>query len=288
MKKLFGLLLLLVGLPVLAAVHYIRAAATNENNFQIEVTTSTSPQNFICKFVSPGTLHVDWGDTTTDDFNTTITNTHTYATAGIYTIRMSGHVHNIDFFVLPDPGTGTPDLITAIKTPIRGVDGLITALEMFKHGHNIPTIPVGMFDSCTNITSFYDAFLACNSLQYIPTNLFHFQTNVTSFYGTFKGCTTLTSIPAELFYHATNNLNFNWTFQGCTGLMAIPDLLFSRCPDVTSYAYCFRGCTSLDGNTPHDGSGNHLWELTPEPTGTLCFGSDTGLDDYASIPADWK
>jgi len=38
----------------------------------------------------------------------------------------------------------------------------------------------------------------------------------------------------------------------------------------------------LDGNAPT------LWLLDPEPIGTGCFTNCTNLDNYASIPNDWK
>jgi hypothetical protein len=59
--------------------------------------------------------------------------------------------------------------------------------------------------------------------------------------------------------------------------------LFDNCTGVTDFSYCFRDCIALDGDAPD------LWNRTsPTPTGTFCFKDDTGLDNYASIPAEWK
>jgi len=247
------------------------------NNFQIEVTTTNSPQDFICRFVNPGTLHVDWGDLSTNDYNATVNVTHTYATAGVYTISMSGYVNLIDFFIYPDPGLGTPELISAILTPIQGITGLNSALEMFKHCENIPSIPAGIFDQCPGITTFYDTFLACRHITSIPPGLFNAQTNVTSFYATFDNCDLITQIPPGLFDNHTNNLNFAWLFAKCYDLQSIPVGLFDtntnnktfsytffRCYDITSipanlfdhnalvtdFSYCFYECTNLTSIPP--------------------------------------
>jgi hypothetical protein len=286
-----------------------------ENNFQIEVTTTTSPQNFICRFVNPGTLHVDWGDGSANDYNTTIDVTHSYPAAGVYTIRMSGYVNLIDFFIYPDPGLGTPKLITAIKTPIRGITGLNSAYEMFKHCENIPSIPPGLFDQCPGITTFYDTFLACKKITSIPPGLFDAQTNVTSFYATFDNCDLLQEIPPGLFDKHPNNLNFAWTFAKCYALTSVPAGLFDRHTKVTTFAYCFfrcyalrsippllfdkntvvtnyshafEDCRVLTGESPVNSAGQKLWELSPTPTGTDCFLNCTQLTDYATIPTEWK
>lgn len=294
---------------------FYRAVELAEQNFQIEVTTTTSPQNFTCRFVDPGTLHVDWGDGSSEDFNTTVNTTHTYATAGVYTVRMSGHVHLIDFFIYPDPGLGTPKLITAIKTPIRGITGLNSAYEMFKHCENIPSIPEGLFDECPGITTFYDTFLACKKITSIPPGLFNAQTNVTSFYATFDNCDALKEIPPGLFDKHPNVTNFAWTFAKCyalTGvpaglfdkhtkvttfshvffrcyaLRSIPPLIFDKNTLVTNYTNAFEDCSQLTGASPVNSAGQKLWELVPVPTGTICFKNCTKLTDYDAIPATWK
>jgi hypothetical protein len=285
------------------------------DDFQIEVTTTNSPQDFIVRFVNPGILHVDWGDGNTNDYAATVNATHTYVTAGVYAVRMSGYVNNIDFFIMPDPGFGTPELITAIKTPIRGITGLNSAVEMFKHGHNIPSIPAGLFDQCPGITTFYDTFLECRKITSIPPGLFDAQTNVTNFYATFDNCDALTSIPPGLFDKHVNNTNFAWTFAKCYSLESVPEGLFDKHTKVTTFAYVFFRCYSLTsipshlfdkntmasnfsyafedcgmltGESPTNSAGKKLWELSPAPAGSRCFRNCTKLTDFDSIPAGWK
>jgi len=291
------------------------AEPSDTNNFQIEVTTAISPQNFIVRFVNPGILHVNWGDGITNDYNATVNATHTYVLAGVYTVRMNGFVNHIDFFIFPDPGLGTPELISAIKTPIRGITGLNSAAEMFKHCHNIPSIPEGLFDQCPGITSFYDTFLECKRIKSIPPGLFNAQTNVVNFYATFDNCDSLTTIPPGLFDKHINNTNFAWTFAKCYSLKNVPPGLFDQHTKVTTFAYiffrcysltsippnlfdkntkvtdfsrAFEDCRMLGGESPTNLAGKKLWELTPTPNGSNCFLNCTNLTDYSSIPSGWK
>ena len=288
-----------------------------EDNFQIEVTTTNSPQDFICRFVNPGTLHVDWGDGSANDHNATTNASHTYAKAGVYTIRMSGTVNGIDFFIINPRGGnfGTPKLITAIKTPIRGIAGLNSAFEMFKGCENIPSIPEGLFDQCPEITTFYDTFIALRKVKSIPPGLFDKQTNVTSFFATFFKCEQLKEIPPGLFDKHPNNRSFAWTFGmcyslksvpaglfdhhtkvtkfdhvffKCTALRSIPPLLFDKNTNVTDYSKAFEDCRELTGEGPVNSAGKKLWELSPTPNGTTCFLNCTKLTDYATIPTNWK
>ncbi|ROL61761.1 hypothetical protein D9V86_04135 [Bacteroidetes/Chlorobi group bacterium ChocPot_Mid] len=291
------------------------AELPDTNNFQIEVTTTSSPQDFIVRFVNPGTLHVDWGDGKTNDYNTTVNATHSYTMAGVYTVKMSGYVNHIDFFISPDPGLGTPRLISAIKSPIRGITGLNSATEMFKHCENIPSIPAGLFDQCPEINSFYDTFLACKRIKSIPPGLFNAQTNVVNFYATFDNCDSLTSIPPGLFDKHINNTNFAWTFAKCYSLTNVPDGLFDANTKVTTFSYvffrcyslttipphlfdkntkvtdfsrAFEDCRMLSGESPTNLEGKKLWELSPTPNGTKCFSNCTNLSDYSTIPTGWK
>jgi hypothetical protein len=284
---------------------FYRVGELPEDNFQIEVTTTTSPQNFICRFVNPGTLHVDWGNGSANDYNATINVTNTYATAGVYTVRMSGTVGLIDFFIYPDPGLGTPKLITAIKTPVRGITGLNSAYEMFKHCENITTIPAGLFDNCPGITRFYDTFLACRKITSIPLGLFDAQKNVNNFYATFDNCDLITSVPVGLFNKHTNNMNFAWTFAKCYALSDVPESVFNthrknltfdhvffRCyalsslsssmftnnPLVTTFANAFSECRALSSIPPGLFNGN--------PAVTTFANAFYGCTNLTSFPSD--
>lgn len=317
MRLTIALGFLLAQLAAPAAVHYINARATNENRFTIEVTTTTSPQDFILRIGDPSSFNVAWGDGTTNTYtySSYATQTHSYAAAGVHTIRMWGHAHWIDFFVWPDPGSGTPELITKVVTPIWGIDGLVDCTEMWKHCHSLTYFPTNLYDYVTNVTTFYDLMIECNNVTNLPPGFFRHQTNVTSMYAVCDQMEKLLAVDEDLFDSATNNLNLGWAFAKCYDLKSIPanlyrtqtkvttsdyihyrnydltnlpPLLFNTCTSIATLANGFYQCTNLLGHTPTNSAGQKLWEITPAITGTACFYQCTNLSDYASIPAGWK
>ena len=231
---------------------FYRIGELPEDNFQIEVTTTTSSQNFIIRFVNPDTLHVDWGNGSANDFNATnaeINFTNTYAISGVYTVRMSGKVKSIDCYAyIADgggPGYGTPVLVSAIQSTIRGITGLTSGYEMFKGCRNITNIPAGLFDQCPGITTFYDTFLECSKITSIPLGLFNAQSNVVNFYATFDNCDLLASVPAGLFNKHTNNTNFAWTFAKCYSLTGMPESVFNTHRKNLTFDHVFFRCYAL-------------------------------------------
>ena len=193
---------------------------------------------------------------------------------------------------------------------------------------SLTTIPEGLFDKCTEVTSFYRAFLGCSSLQTIPEGLFDKNTKVTKFNYVFQQCANLktipeelfekctevttfgsafgycglTSIPEGLFDHCTKVTDFSWAFSQCTNLKGIPAGLFDACTKVTNFYGTFQFCAALLGESPYtvinvDGVDTkvHLYERAnyPEyftaPTSySSCFYRSSKLDDYSSIPSNWK
>ncbi|MBD5400845.1 hypothetical protein HDR61_03835, partial [bacterium] len=56
------------------------------------------------------------------------------------------------------------------------------------------------------------------------------------------------------------------------------------------FASMFYGCTSLTGASAKI-NGKYLYEIWPDATTNRvgsCYSGDTGLDDYADIPAEWQ
>jgi hypothetical protein len=77
-------------------------------------------------------------------------------------------------------------------------------------------------------------------------------------------------------------------------LTGIPNLLFDSNKDIIQFGNAFRGCTSLQGSSPSGSDGLKLWERAGQPgypagiNGEQCFRNCTGLDDYDTIPSNWK
>ena len=109
----------------------------------------------------------------------------------------------------------------------------------------ITSIPSGLFETCTEVTTFYGTFMECRNLLNIPGVLFYYNSNVTNFTSTFSYCVSLTGITVGIFNTCINVVNFNSTFNGCEILTLIPDGLFDSNIFATDFSYTFSTCYNL-------------------------------------------
>ena len=144
----------------------------------------------------------------------------------------------------------------------------------------ITTIPERLFANNTEVTTFSTTFFG-SSLTSIPENLFVTNTKVTDFSSCFNN-TDITNIPENIFANNTEVTDFTGCFRACGNLTGIPGNLFANNQKVTDFSECFGYSSSLSGAAPE------LWNRSPEPAGTRCFYSCTGLSNYSSIPTSWK
>jgi hypothetical protein len=279
--------------------------------FKIEVTTTSNGQIFTLPLVGFGTfvteIQVDWGDgiinviTSPTDSN----RIHTYVTAGVYTIEIIGQmpgfkVNNnaairslitgiIDFGrvglrTLDFNGCTNITSIPASGTMEVGYRGLnnIISFAGFMRGTGVTSIPADIFDFSTSATTFSDIF-SFTSVTAIPTGLFDASTNANSFASAFNSCTLLNTYPANLFASSPNVINFSSTFRNCLALTFAQQ--FTANTSVTTFDNVYNMSTTsnaLDGNAPL------IWTRSPIPSGTAAFRNCTGLDNFASIPLNFK
>ena len=279
--------------------------------FKIEVTTTSNGQIFTLPLVGFGTfvteIQVDWGDgiinviTSPTDSN----RIHTYVTAGVYTIEIIGQmpgfkVNNnaairslitgiIDFGrvglrTLDFNGCTNITSIPASSTMEVGYRGLNNVISFagFMRGTGVTSIPADIFDFSTSATTFSDIF-SFTSVTAIPTGLFDASTNANSFASAFNSCTLLNTYPANLFASSPNVINFSSTFRNCLALTFVQQ--FTANTSVTTFDNVYNMSTTsnvLDGNAPT------IWLRSPTPSGTAAFRNCTGLDNFASIPLNFK
>ena len=180
---------------------------------------------------------------------------------------------------------------------------------------SLTEIPEGLFDKCTEVTTFsvegmgvgYTScspglFAGCKGLISIPAGLFDACTKVTSFGGMFLNCDNLQTIPEGLFDKCTEVTTFKGAFEDCDNLQTIPERLFDNNTKVTNFAGTFWNCDNLMGESPYtviqvDGVDTkvHLYErenypeyFTAPTSYNRGFYFCSKLDDYSSIPSDWK
>ena len=280
--------------------------------FKIEVTTTSNGQIFTLPLAGFGSFAVDmevsWGDgtpTSTIIAPGDSNRIHTYATAGVYTVEIIGQmpgfkVNNnaairsliteiIDFGrvglrTLDFNGCTNITSIPASGTMEVGYRGLgnIISFAGFMRGTGITSIPADIFDFSPSATTFSDIF-SFTSVTAIPTGLFDNSTNANSFASAFNSCTLLNTYSANLFASSTNAINFSSTFRNCLALTFAQQ--FTANTSVTIFDNVYNMSTTsnaLDGNAPT------LWSRSPTPSGTDAFNNCTGLDNFASIPLNFK
>lgn len=193
-----------------------------ESTWNIGITTTGSNQTFGIQLngTSPNII-VDWGDGTVNPFTTTGNKTRTYASAGNYTVKISG-----SFGANGNIRLGTT---SAERARVQSTSVIPTIIEL---------------------TSVQNSFFGCTSLTTIPAGLFANNTAITNFGfglqgGCFTGCSSLTFIPAGLFDNNSNATDFISTFENCTSLITIPAGLFDNNLVVTNFSSCFKNCSSL-------------------------------------------
>ena len=211
------------------------------------VTTTVSSFTLL----STGTVdyEVDWGDGTTESL-TTNNPTHTYSSAGEYTIK-----------VTPAEGsTYRPYFNNAVSdTSIASVSGT--------GGSQLGTILSDAWEGASNMTSFSSDIDTSSG---------------TNFRSAWLGCTGLTSFPQ---LDVSSGTNFNATWFGCTGLTSFPQLDTSS---GTNFGFAWYNCRNLTSFPQLDtSSGTNFsatWQncsgLTTFPQLDTSSGTDFGYAWY--------
>ncbi len=287
----------------------IRTLIQKPIEFPFAATTTADTTTFSFSITASGTFYVDWGDggdvdkyVKTNTGSQTIS--HTYTTAGAYTVRLGGRAKGYTTTL-----TGAITFINSTKN-LAGIGGSL--------GEIFPTLADGgqpkffvTFSSCTNLTSsipenlfagisgapasnmFEGTFRGCSGLTgSIPENLFAGISGAPAsdmFSGTFGGCSGLTgSIPENLFAGisgAPASNMFESTFIGCSGLTgSIPENLFagiSGRPTSAMFSNTFSGCSGLTGSIPE----NLFAGISGAPAGGMFFRTFSGCSGLTgSIP----
>ena len=246
--------------------------------------TTTSTNSFSFSISAAGKFYVDWGDGTVETITKTnitdTTYTHNYATAGAYTIGLSGQAtaYNTD--------TSTAAIsfyVNSSQTKIASIDGSLGAIfgtlssdtdnqprfnNTFYNATNMTgSIPSNLFAGISGapaVRMFASTFYGCSGLTgAIPSDLFAGISGAPAsnmFRGTFWKCSALTgAIPDGLFGNLTGSpadSMFDSTFYGCSGLTgAIPDGLFAGIsgePAMNMFNSTFKDCSGLTGAIPAD------------------------------------
>jgi hypothetical protein len=293
----------------------VETSSSTSYPFVFKVTTTTANTVFTCPLVDYSgqtpSLYISWGDGNSSPLITSSSSSdriHTYASAGTYTITITGFMPgfrvdnsaSIRSLITELVQWGTVGLkvinfygcnnLTAIPgsgalSGVGGYTGLSDVLSFasFMRSTKITAVPSDIFAYSPNATTFTDTFSGVTSISTVPSGLFDYNTQATTFASCFFACSNLTSVPTTLFDLNTQVVNFSGTFRNCQKLTNV--LQFTNNNLVTTYANIYNMSSTsnaLVGNAPT------LWTRTPTPSGTGAFFNCTHLTNYASIPANWK
>jgi hypothetical protein len=248
--------------------------------FVFRITTTTTNTVFTVPLVDFGLLRpsltISWGDGTSSPLITSSSSSdriHTYASAGTYTITISGFMpgfsvnnninirnlitelvqwgivglRTINFYGCQNltsiPGSATID-------DVGGYTGLneVVNFTSFFQATRLANIPADIFDYSPNATTFSNAFASILTLTGVPTGLFDNVPNATTFASCFFACPALTSVPSTLFDQNINASNFSGTFRNCRALTNVLQftnninaLVFTNCYNMSSTSNALTG-----------------------------------------------
>ena len=116
--------------------------------------------------------------------------------------------------------------------------------------------------------------------------LFRTCTKLQNISGIFYGCGLLTGgLDAQLYANNGKITNAQEAFLGCSGLngeISANLFTFSKNPNITNFYRTFAGCGKLTGSAPP------LWSQFSGANGTYCFAGCNKLENYDTIPDQWK
>ena len=203
---------------------YYQAGITNSlnnpcpiasNNFTTTWETTTAGESIYLPYVPTGTYSgtIDWGDGNTDVNDGSVT-THTYATAGTYTVIIIGTCDGWNF----------------------------SGISILDRAKITSVVHWGQLQS-TNGFGFIAMFQACINLDLSSVSDTLNLTNIINLTNMFVGCTSLTSINNINSWNTFGVLDMQNMFLGCT---AFNQPLILSTSNVTNMRQMFYNCISFD------------------------------------------
>jgi len=263
---------------------------------EFEVTTTAPNQTYSWQ-IAAGTgisATTQWGDGTTQTHTAAGIFTKTYASAGVYTVRIQASWATSGTFNLRPNADRTR--LTRLLSPIPGFAGLTNLLNFLNGCTGLTgSIPTDFLRYVVNVTNFSALFSGCTGLTgSIPTDFLRYVVNATNLSNFLSGCSGLTgSTPADFLRYVVNATNLSSLLQNCTRLQLTPDILGpdpNRFLDRSvSFSNAFRSVGTFSG-TPQ-GTAPEIWlynfGVGIPTTSNAFFGNSSSLSNWAQIPAAW-
>lgn len=250
----------------------LEGGACHCDTFTLTTTPLTANYEMSFMMSAAGIFGVDWGDGTpietinrTNNTDSATTYSHTYTSAGTYTIGLCGTptAYHIPGTADKPPVTdSTISFSTTSKNKIASIGGRLGAL--------FPTLNNGATD--TDFPRFYKTFQECTAITSIPEDLFVGVTGFAKdmFRETFDRCSGITTIPSNLFSGAYGGAKFMFrsVFNLCTSLTEMPEDLFKNITHAYEgqFKYAFYGDKAMSGYIPPSTFGGLIANGSPTAT----------------------
>ena len=246
--------------------------------FVFKVTTTSPSENFTIKCQNVGTFSatVDWGDgggtsdiTTYNDADLS----HTYASAGTYTISITGTFPSIYM----NNSASAPKIVEVVDLGDVGWTRLNNA---FYGCTNMTSFASDNADT-SSVTNMYAMFYGCSSLTSLDVSGFD-TSSVTNMYTMFYSCSSLTSLDVSGFNTSSVNTMYSMFFL-CSSLKSL-DVSGFDTSSVTNISYMFQNCTALTGLRIRD------WNVEAVTSATsFCQNANNALstDEYSNVLINW-
>jgi hypothetical protein len=184
---------------------------------------------------SNNSVSINWGDGITETYAGSAANTiitHTYETAGLYLVSITGVFENIKLAGFS--GSQASDLASVLQ---NSPDWSPTNLTDLYNGCSLITSDsLDDFPDTSLITQFVRAFTNCSSLTSFP--LINTAAG-TSFSSAWQNCSSLTSFPL---INTAAGTSFNVTWFSCSSLTSFPLINTAA---GTTFSNTWRDCSSL-------------------------------------------
>lgn len=203
--------------PMILTIDTTKAGTAN-NQFALPLTAGGSYK-----------FSVDWGDGTIDNITTwnQAETTHTYASTGVYTVKIKGRCTVWSF------NNGGDKL--KVLSVVQWSNGTFTQIDFYGCTNLISVS--GSASDYPRGTLLYRTFRDCTGLTSFPASMD--LSKVTSLTEAWMGCTGLTSFPL---LDTTNVTIFSNVWRGCSNLLSFPSLNMAKAAQIDS---AWQGCSKL-------------------------------------------
>lgn len=248
---------------------YYTAGENEGKVLTFTIDTTKNPDNSSdATFIVPFTLYtpnyafsIEWGDGNTTNITagtslTTAILSHTYATAGVYSVRIISESKKMPVLNWQTSGNtgGNKHKLIQLNSPLIAFDTSCpnyNSAQYFAYEcSNLESIPYQFFRFNGQIQNYNYCFSRCPKLVRIPEDLLRYVKHQSTYQEFLSGNTTLQYVPNDLFAYAKGT-DFSGAFKGDSNLLLDVDLdtLFGTEPYINTDVHeMFKDCVNTTGD----------------------------------------